>query len=392
MNLFKTVEKIDSKIKFLLRGFLNMNDLNTYFFMEDLLFYDYDYDYNYNYKHNNNNGNDKEGILFYIMLLFMTYMFLDSIERYLIDYFYIFVISSIILTIKLPYFIKKDKISPKRVKILKRLNCIIGFIVVYSTYLVLDLNGGFVMSILNKVILPWTLSYDGPMKFIIFFNLIVPFVFAPISLIIDTIIIPIFGVPFIQRIIWSRIPYFINLKNESLKIKVKSNNRSTLKLIVKCPECKSKYKVPENIGEIIVTCVQCNHRFRCNTNISKNKKYKKNSDEIQILEKKLNRATNYVEDDPSSSLIQLRAFAEDITNCVITYENLDLYKELDQIDKIKSLESKGIIDRVLAQKFHLIRKLGNAAVHNSHESKVDAENSLKQARQIYYWFQSRYIE
>jgi type I restriction enzyme, R subunit len=89
--------------------------------------------------------------------------------------------------------------------------------------------------------------------------------------------------------------------------------------------------------------------------------------------------------DPVASLVHLRAFAEFLAKGAITEFGGYLEGKQDQVDRLRTLKSKGVDDQVLAM-FHSVRKTGNDAVHDGVGTQGHAIQHLKIARELAVWF------
>ena len=97
-------------------------------------------------------------------------------------------------------------------------------------------------------------------------------------------------------------------------------------------------------------------------------------------------AEKYFPDDPNTSLLKQRQFAELMAQQVAS--RVGVYKEWDenQHDLLRRLESQGVLQRDVAQLFHQIRRTGNDANHDLKGDHRAALNSLKMCWQLGVWF------
>jgi type I restriction enzyme R subunit len=98
------------------------------------------------------------------------------------------------------------------------------------------------------------------------------------------------------------------------------------------------------------------------------------------------RAESYFQDDPATTIIKLRQFAELMAKLVAarhaTYEG-----ERETFEAIlRRLSFERIIPKPIADVFHALRKAGNNAVHEAAGDHSDALAALKFARQLGVWF------
>lgn len=96
-------------------------------------------------------------------------------------------------------------------------------------------------------------------------------------------------------------------------------------------------------------------------------------------------AESYFQEDPSTSLIKLRQFAERLTRRHAALVGRDVQDGETQADVLRRLQyERSAPDRVL-DVLHHIRKLGNAAVHDGAGNHREALASLKMAVQLGVW-------
>ncbi len=97
-------------------------------------------------------------------------------------------------------------------------------------------------------------------------------------------------------------------------------------------------------------------------------------------------AEKYFADDPNTSLLKQRQFAELMTQLVAS--RVGTYKAWDenQFELLRRLQGEGILQRDVAELFHQIRKTGNDANHDLKGSHANALVSLKYCWQLAVWF------
>lgn len=97
-------------------------------------------------------------------------------------------------------------------------------------------------------------------------------------------------------------------------------------------------------------------------------------------------AEKYFTDDPNTSLLKQRQFAELMTQLVAT--KVGTYKAWNenQFDLLCRLQGEGILPKDVAELFHQIRKTGNDANHEIKGNHTVALNSLKLCWQLAVWF------
>ena len=84
--------------------------------------------------------------------------------------------------------------------------------------------------------------------------------------------------------------------------------------------------------------------------------------------------------DPETSMLRLREFAELLARQAAARTGLDGADDIDAARRVRELESVGIIDRELADVFHVLRRSGEAS------STDEAVQRLQHARQLAIWF------
>lgn len=95
--------------------------------------------------------------------------------------------------------------------------------------------------------------------------------------------------------------------------------------------------------------------------------------------------------DPSVTIIQMRLFAEKITEAIFEFEDYDRKKYDKQIDRINYLERKAIIPVDIYEVLHTIRRTGNKAAHEMLGNYEDALYILNRGLQLTNWFVEMYI-
>ncbi|WP_183311241.1 type I restriction-modification system endonuclease [Devosia subaequoris] len=101
-------------------------------------------------------------------------------------------------------------------------------------------------------------------------------------------------------------------------------------------------------------------------------------------------AERYFSDDPSTSIVKLRQFAELLAK-LIAARQAAYRDERETFDEtLRRLSYDGIIPREVADVFHALRKAGNAAVHEAKGGHGEALTALKFARSLGIWFHRTY--
>lgn len=94
--------------------------------------------------------------------------------------------------------------------------------------------------------------------------------------------------------------------------------------------------------------------------------------------------------DPSTSLSKLRLLAEKISLLIVDYEQERELTFMNQNDRLKQLDYRGIVPFEVLELFHKVRKSGNKASHTGEGSASEAKFMLRQTLKIVKWFYSVY--
>src|SRR4051812_34755399 len=97
-------------------------------------------------------------------------------------------------------------------------------------------------------------------------------------------------------------------------------------------------------------------------------------------------AERYVFEDPNSSLIKQRQLIEAIAQSTAAKVGASVASTDDLIEVLRALRDRGAVTPDVADLFHAVRKIGNAAVHHGEGTERDALLSLQLARKIAIWF------
>ncbi len=101
-------------------------------------------------------------------------------------------------------------------------------------------------------------------------------------------------------------------------------------------------------------------------------------------------AERYFRDDPSTTIGKLRQFAELLVKLIAAH-HAEYSGERETFEEtLRRLCDLRIIPKETANVFHILRKLGNDAIHEAKGSHADALKSLKFARQLGIWFHRTY--
>ena len=101
-------------------------------------------------------------------------------------------------------------------------------------------------------------------------------------------------------------------------------------------------------------------------------------------------AERFFSEDPNTSLIKCRQFAELLAGHVAALTNQIVEDTPTQLDLLRALFRNGIISKEVADAFHLIRKRGNQANHDFSGTHAEALSSLKFAYALAVWFHKRF--
>lgn len=97
-------------------------------------------------------------------------------------------------------------------------------------------------------------------------------------------------------------------------------------------------------------------------------------------------AERYFADDPPAALIKLRQLGEFLAKDIAASHALLPSTEVSFDDVLRTLRSKAILPREVADMFYHLKRVGNAAAHEDRGSAGDALQALKLARSAAVWF------
>jgi type I restriction enzyme R subunit len=97
-------------------------------------------------------------------------------------------------------------------------------------------------------------------------------------------------------------------------------------------------------------------------------------------------AERYFSDDPVTSLTKLRLFGETLAQHTAANVGLTRLPGEQQLDLLQRLRNNRALTPEVHELFNVIRRTGNAAVHESKGTHRDALHCLKLARQLAIWF------
>lgn len=103
-------------------------------------------------------------------------------------------------------------------------------------------------------------------------------------------------------------------------------------------------------------------------------------------------AERYFRDDPSTTLLKLRQFAELLSKLIAAHHGLYGGERETFEEVLRRLAYERILPRETADTFHQLRRLGNAAAHEVRGNHAEALTGLKLARQLGIWFHRTYAK
>ncbi|MEZ4269793.1 MAG: type I restriction-modification system endonuclease [Myxococcota bacterium] len=104
------------------------------------------------------------------------------------------------------------------------------------------------------------------------------------------------------------------------------------------------------------------------------------------------RAERYVFDDPVVSLVKTRQFGEVLAQQVAAHTGMYASPAEQQVDLLRRLRDRRVIDGEVADFFHSIRVAGNKAVHENYGNQRDALRQLRMAWSLAVWFRRAFKE
>lgn len=96
-------------------------------------------------------------------------------------------------------------------------------------------------------------------------------------------------------------------------------------------------------------------------------------------------AEQYLYNDPSSALVKLRMYAEQMVQWVYEIVGLEVPEIDSQNNRLTSSAFTSLVKREVLNKFHIIRKLGNAAAHGKSSTVEEAKHVLREAYDLGCW-------
>jgi len=101
-------------------------------------------------------------------------------------------------------------------------------------------------------------------------------------------------------------------------------------------------------------------------------------------------AERYFRDDPVTAIFKLRQFAELLSKTIAAHNALYLGERETFEETLRRLSYERIIPKEAADVFHVLRKAGNRAAHETIGNHSDALSALKFARKLGIWFHRTY--
>lgn len=96
--------------------------------------------------------------------------------------------------------------------------------------------------------------------------------------------------------------------------------------------------------------------------------------------------------DPNTTLIKLRLFAEKMTRFINAFENITDPYDGKQTTRLKTLRRQDLITKEIYEILDAIRLTGNKATHDAYDSKKEAETLLSLTFQLSVWYMQTYGE
>lgn len=123
-------------------------------------------------------------------------------------------------------------------------------------------------------------------------------------------------------------------------------------------------------------------------------------DVFSYLDKDYRYLNNYIKDianvlftAPHSAIIKGRTYTENLTQEVAKLEKYGLLNTMTQVERLKKLESDGVLEGEILKSFHTIRMLGNQAAHADVEGELEAALNIdKNIYKVTCWFVETYID
>ncbi|MCA9686876.1 MAG: hypothetical protein KC457_32220, partial [Myxococcales bacterium] len=103
-------------------------------------------------------------------------------------------------------------------------------------------------------------------------------------------------------------------------------------------------------------------------------------------------AEQYFASDPPGALSKLRRFGELVAQATAAEADVSVGRSVRQIDLLRRLGDRGVLEPELLLLFDGLRLIGNTAVHEDSGSSEDALQQLRIAHELAVWFYRAYID
>ncbi|MEB3168387.1 MAG: hypothetical protein VKK97_06600 [Synechococcaceae cyanobacterium] len=103
-------------------------------------------------------------------------------------------------------------------------------------------------------------------------------------------------------------------------------------------------------------------------------------------------AERYFPEDPNTALLKLRQLGERLAQQVASRFGVETTIEETQQMLLRRLEADGVLEREVAELFHVLRRKGNLANHDLHGDHATALRTLRIAWQLGVWFHRTFSE
>lgn len=102
-------------------------------------------------------------------------------------------------------------------------------------------------------------------------------------------------------------------------------------------------------------------------------------------------AEHYAHADPESALVKLRNFAERVVDSLYNHLSLPKAPQSTFIDLLNNATFTMVADKLVLDKLHLLRRLGNRAAHGEDVEATDALRCVKEAWQLARWLHVTFL-
>jgi hypothetical protein len=100
----------------------------------------------------------------------------------------------------------------------------------------------------------------------------------------------------------------------------------------------------------------------------------------------------YSVSDPNTALFKLRQFGEALLQRVAARAGIAAGADGSQLSLIRALSGQGVLPREVAELFHVLRQVGNEAVHGFGGTTGEVVHHLKVARELGVWFHRTFAD